>query len=72
MPEDHLGGRVGERYDETASVIPCSSSASGPDGSRYRSPQDEQAACFANAAAHLRSGGCFVVEVEIPRRHDAS
>jgi len=28
--------------------------------------QDEQVACFANAAAHLRPGGCFVVEVGIP------
>jgi SAM-dependent methyltransferase len=25
--------------------------------------QDAQVACFANAAAHLRDGGCFVVEV---------
>src|SRR3954470_6477802 len=24
--------------------------------------QDEQVACFANVAAHLRPGGCFVVE----------
>lgn len=28
--------------------------------------QDEQVACFANAAAHLEPGGCFVVEVGIP------
>jgi SAM-dependent methyltransferase len=28
--------------------------------------QDAQIACFANAAAHLESGGCFVVEVEVP------
>jgi len=28
--------------------------------------QDEQVACFANAAAHLRPGGCFVVEVGVP------
>lgn len=28
--------------------------------------QDEQVACFANAAAHLEPGGCFVVEVEVP------
>src|SRR4029077_16847779 len=28
--------------------------------------QDEQAAVFANAAAHLDSGGCFVVEVAVP------
>jgi len=28
--------------------------------------QDAQAACFANAAAHLVPGGCFVVEVVVP------
>ncbi len=28
--------------------------------------QDEQLAVFANAAAHLESGGCFVVEVMVP------
>jgi SAM-dependent methyltransferase len=28
--------------------------------------QDEQVACFQNAAAHLEPGGCFVVEVGIP------
>lgn len=28
--------------------------------------QDAQVACFENAAAHLRPGGCFVVEVMIP------
>jgi SAM-dependent methyltransferase len=32
--------------------------------------QDEQVACFANAAAHLEPGGCFVIEVGVPRlRH---
>jgi SAM-dependent methyltransferase len=29
--------------------------------------QDEQVACFANAAAHLRPGGCFVIEVGVPQ-----
>ena len=29
--------------------------------------QDEQVACFANAAAHLESGGHFVIEVGVPR-----
>ena len=29
--------------------------------------QDEQAAVFANAAAHLAPGGCFVVEVIVPQ-----
>ena len=29
--------------------------------------QDEQIAVFANAAAHLEPGGCFVVEVGVPR-----
>lgn len=29
--------------------------------------QDEQVACFVNAAAHLSSGGCFVVENAIPQ-----
>jgi hypothetical protein len=29
--------------------------------------QDEQVACFRNAAAHLSHGGCFVVEVLVPR-----
>jgi SAM-dependent methyltransferase len=29
--------------------------------------QDEQVAVFANAAAHLRRGGCFVVEVVVPQ-----
>jgi SAM-dependent methyltransferase len=28
--------------------------------------QDEQVACFRNAAAHLELGGCFVVEVGVP------
>jgi SAM-dependent methyltransferase len=28
--------------------------------------QDAQVACFANAAAHLEPGGCFVVEVNVP------
>jgi SAM-dependent methyltransferase len=29
--------------------------------------QEEQVACFRNAAAHLTPGGCFVVEVQVPR-----
>jgi SAM-dependent methyltransferase len=29
--------------------------------------QDAQVACFANAAAHLEPGGCFVIEVLVPR-----
>jgi SAM-dependent methyltransferase len=29
-------------------------------------PQDEQVACFRNAARHLEPGGCFVVEVGVP------
>jgi SAM-dependent methyltransferase len=29
--------------------------------------QEEQVACFRNVAAHLASGGCFVVEVQVPR-----
>ena len=29
--------------------------------------QDQQVACFANAAAHLEPGGCFVVEVGVPQ-----
>jgi SAM-dependent methyltransferase len=28
--------------------------------------QDEQAACFQNAASHLEPGGCFVIEVGVP------
>jgi SAM-dependent methyltransferase len=28
--------------------------------------QDEQVACFRNAAAHLEPGGCFVIEVMVP------
>jgi methyltransferase family protein len=28
--------------------------------------QDAQVACFENAAAHLRSGGCFVIETGVP------
>ncbi|MFN8022414.1 MAG: class I SAM-dependent methyltransferase [Acidimicrobiales bacterium] len=28
--------------------------------------QDAQVACFANAAAHLAPGGCFVIEVFVP------
>jgi SAM-dependent methyltransferase len=28
--------------------------------------QDEQVACFQNAAAHLQPGGCFVIEVGVP------
>ena len=29
--------------------------------------QDEQVACFRNAAEHLEPGGCFVVEVGVPQ-----
>jgi Methyltransferase domain len=29
--------------------------------------QEEQVACFQNVAAHLDSGGCFVIEVLVPR-----
>jgi SAM-dependent methyltransferase len=28
--------------------------------------QDQQVACFQNAAAHLQPGGCFVIEVGVP------
>jgi SAM-dependent methyltransferase len=28
--------------------------------------QEEQVSCFANAAAHLEPGGCFVIEVTVP------
>ena len=28
--------------------------------------QEEQVACFRNAAAHLEPGGCFVIEVRVP------
>ena len=28
--------------------------------------QDEQVACFRNAADHLAPGGCFVIEVVVP------
>src|SRR3954465_9767246 len=28
--------------------------------------QDAQVACFRNAAAHLESGGCFVIETRVP------
>ena len=34
--------------------------------------QDAQVACFANAAAHLEAGGCFVVEVGVPGRQPVS
>jgi SAM-dependent methyltransferase len=29
--------------------------------------QDSQVACFENVAAHLESGGCFVIEVGVPK-----
>ena len=29
--------------------------------------QEEQVACFRNVAAHLEPGGCFVIEVQVPR-----
>lgn len=29
--------------------------------------QDAQVACFQNASAHLRPGGCFVIEVGVPQ-----
>jgi SAM-dependent methyltransferase len=29
--------------------------------------QEEQVACFHNVAAHLAPGGCFVIEVQVPR-----
>jgi SAM-dependent methyltransferase len=28
--------------------------------------QEEQVACFCNVAAHLRPGGCFVIELHVP------
>lgn len=31
--------------------------------------QEEQLAVFANAAAHLKHGGCFVVELVVPQLH---
>ncbi len=31
--------------------------------------QQEQVACFRNAAAHLAPGGCFVIENQVPRLH---
>jgi SAM-dependent methyltransferase len=31
--------------------------------------QDTQVACFENVAAHLGPGGCFVIEVMLPRLH---
>jgi len=34
--------------------------------------QDEQVACFANAASHLRPGGCFVIEVVVPAMTELS
>ena len=34
--------------------------------------QDEQVACFQNVAAHLEPGGCFVIEVLVPRAETAS
>jgi SAM-dependent methyltransferase len=34
--------------------------------------QDDQLAVFANAAAHLEPGGCFVLEVEVPQLHRVS
>ena len=29
--------------------------------------QDDQVACFANVAAQLEPGGCFVIEVVVPQ-----
>ena len=29
--------------------------------------QDAQVDCFVNAASHLRPGGCFVIEVNVPQ-----
>jgi SAM-dependent methyltransferase len=29
--------------------------------------QEEQVACFRNVAGHLEPGGCFVIEVQVPR-----
>jgi hypothetical protein len=34
--------------------------------------QAQQVACFRNAAAHLRTGGCFVVETNVPNLHGLS
>ena len=34
--------------------------------------QDEQVAVFANAAAHLEIGGCFVVELAVPQLPDVT
>jgi len=31
--------------------------------------QRQQVACFRNAAAHLRPGGCFIIENGVPRLH---
>ena len=32
--------------------------------------QQQQVACFANAAAHLAPGGCFVIETGVPKLHN--
>lgn len=34
--------------------------------------QEEQIACFRNAAKHLEPGGCFVIEVFVPRLRELS
>ena len=31
--------------------------------------QQQQVACFRNAAAHLESGGCFLIETGVPKLH---
>ena len=33
---------------------------------RNLTTQDDQVACFQNAARHLEPGGCFVIEVGVP------
>ena len=54
MATTRVGGRFGLVYLVFNTIVNLTS-------------QDAQVACFENAAAHLESGGCFVVEVGIPQ-----
>ena len=63
---EQIGTTIGDytttRVDETFSLVYLVYNTIGNVTS-----QDDQVACFQNAADHLEPGGCFVIEIEIPQ-----
>jgi SAM-dependent methyltransferase len=61
--ESVVGDMTTTRFDETFSLVYLVYNSIN-----NVTTQDGQAAVFANAAAHLEPGGCFVIEVGVPPR----